>query len=162
MLRVGFGDEASGSRSTHPYNARMKTAACNTTTIEQFKTNGFVHCHRLLDPEQVRSWHDPIEHSVRRHNKETRSLMIETPTRKLLQTINLWQRDTAVANIVRNPTLAETAAALLKLTAYACITTKRCLREAGGGHTPWHCDQYYWPLASAKTVAPDTLNSRHG
>jgi len=25
-------------------------------------------------------------------------------------------------------------------------------KEPGGGHTPWHADQYYWPLASEKTV----------
>jgi ectoine hydroxylase-related dioxygenase (phytanoyl-CoA dioxygenase family) len=25
-------------------------------------------------------------------------------------------------------------------------------KEAGGGITPWHADQYYWPLASDRTV----------
>ncbi|PSC71311.1 phytanoyl-dioxygenase [Micractinium conductrix] len=25
-------------------------------------------------------------------------------------------------------------------------------KSPGGGHTPWHCDQYYWPLGSSKTV----------
>ena len=25
-------------------------------------------------------------------------------------------------------------------------------KEAGGGITPWHADQYYWPLASDKTI----------
>jgi ectoine hydroxylase-related dioxygenase (phytanoyl-CoA dioxygenase family) len=25
-------------------------------------------------------------------------------------------------------------------------------KEPGGGFTPWHADQYYWPLASDKTV----------
>jgi ectoine hydroxylase-related dioxygenase (phytanoyl-CoA dioxygenase family) len=25
-------------------------------------------------------------------------------------------------------------------------------KEAGGGITPWHCDQQYWPLTSDKTI----------
>ena len=25
-------------------------------------------------------------------------------------------------------------------------------KEAHGGHTPWHCDQYYWPLSNPNTV----------
>jgi ectoine hydroxylase-related dioxygenase (phytanoyl-CoA dioxygenase family) len=25
-------------------------------------------------------------------------------------------------------------------------------KEAGGGITPWHADQYYWPLSSSKTI----------
>ena len=25
-------------------------------------------------------------------------------------------------------------------------------KEAGGGITPWHADQYYWPLSSEKTI----------
>jgi ectoine hydroxylase-related dioxygenase (phytanoyl-CoA dioxygenase family) len=25
-------------------------------------------------------------------------------------------------------------------------------KEPGGGHTPWHADQYYWPLSSDRTV----------
>ena len=25
-------------------------------------------------------------------------------------------------------------------------------KEAGGGITPWHADQYYWPLSSDKTI----------
>lgn len=25
-------------------------------------------------------------------------------------------------------------------------------KEAGGGHTPWHQDQYYWPLATRHTI----------
>ena len=25
-------------------------------------------------------------------------------------------------------------------------------KEGGGGITPWHADQYYWPLASDKTI----------
>ena len=25
-------------------------------------------------------------------------------------------------------------------------------KAAGGGFTPWHCDQYYWPVDSDKTI----------
>jgi ectoine hydroxylase-related dioxygenase (phytanoyl-CoA dioxygenase family) len=25
-------------------------------------------------------------------------------------------------------------------------------KEAGGGYTPWHVDQFYWPVATEKTV----------
>lgn len=25
-------------------------------------------------------------------------------------------------------------------------------KEPGGGYTPWHCDQYYWPVQSDKIV----------
>ncbi|MBV8689372.1 MAG: phytanoyl-CoA dioxygenase family protein [Candidatus Eremiobacteraeota bacterium] len=26
------------------------------------------------------------------------------------------------------------------------------IKEPGAGYTPWHADQFYWPLDSAKTI----------
>jgi ectoine hydroxylase-related dioxygenase (phytanoyl-CoA dioxygenase family) len=44
--------------------------------------------------------------------------------------------------------LARIAAELLGVRGVRLYHDQALYKEAGGGFTPWHADQYYWPLAS--------------
>jgi ectoine hydroxylase-related dioxygenase (phytanoyl-CoA dioxygenase family) len=48
--------------------------------------------------------------------------------------------------------LARIAAELLGVNGVRLYHDQSLYKESGGGHTPAHADQYYWPLASDRTV----------
>ncbi len=44
------------------------------------------------------------------------------------------------------------AAALLGVERVRLYHDQALCKEAGGGRTPWHQDQYYWPLDADRTI----------
>ncbi len=68
------------------------------------------------------------------------------------QYMNLWQSDPAMAEITLNAELGRTAAALLGVDAVRVYHDQALYKVAGGGHTPWHQDQWYWPLDTDRTI----------
>lgn len=62
--------------------------------------------------------------------------------------MNLWRRDEAVRRLVFARRLARIAAELMGCRGVRLYHDQALFKEPGGGHTPWHADQHYWPLAS--------------
>ena len=76
----------------------------------------------------------------------------QTYARAFTQRPNLWRYSTVVAELVRSRALAQLAADLMGVAGVRLYHDQALYKEAGGGHTPWHVDQFYWPLASEKTI----------
>ena len=72
--------------------------------------------------------------------------------RAFTQCLNLWRYSATVEALVRSRRLAGIAARLLGVDGVRLYHDQALYKEAGGGPTPWHVDQYYWPLAGAGTV----------
>jgi ectoine hydroxylase-related dioxygenase (phytanoyl-CoA dioxygenase family) len=66
--------------------------------------------------------------------------------------MNIWRNSEAVKQIVFSKRLGQIAADLLEVSGVRLYHDQALYKEPSGGHTPWHADQYYWPLASPKTV----------
>ncbi len=69
-----------------------------------------------------------------------------------LQLFNLWREDEAIKKFVFSRRLAKLAADLMQVEGVRLYHDQALFKEAGGGITPWHADQYYWPLETDKTV----------
>ena len=69
-----------------------------------------------------------------------------------LQIFNLWKEDDAIRELIFSKRIAGIATALLQTKGVRMYHDQALYKEPGGGFTPWHADQYYWPLASDKTV----------
>jgi len=54
--------------------------------------------------------------------------------------------------MVFSPKLGRIAAELLGVTGVRLYHDQALYKEPAGGITPWHADQYYWPLSSERTV----------
>jgi ectoine hydroxylase-related dioxygenase (phytanoyl-CoA dioxygenase family) len=122
-------------------------------TVSSFHQHGHVHCSGLLPAQTVASWHAPIAEAVRHYNTEQRPLAErDTYHKAFLQTVNLWRRDEAVAQITRDDRLAAAAAQLQGVSAVQLYHDQALFKEAGGGGTPWHVDQYYWPMATDRSI----------
>lgn len=69
-----------------------------------------------------------------------------------LQVMNLWTKSDEVKEFVFGKRLARIAAELMEATGVRLYHDQALYKEAGGGITPWHADQYYWPVSSDKMV----------
>jgi ectoine hydroxylase-related dioxygenase (phytanoyl-CoA dioxygenase family) len=57
-----------------------------------------------------------------------------------------------IRELVFSRRLAAIAAGLLGVDGVRLYHDQALYKEAGGGHTPWHADQHYWPLATDRSV----------
>ncbi|MGH9593034.1 MAG: phytanoyl-CoA dioxygenase family protein [Bryobacteraceae bacterium] len=121
--------------------------------IEFFRKNGFVRIKQVFSSGLLEHSRAAISRCVQRLNKQ--SLPMEQRSlydRAFLQVTNLWTQDQTVREFVLGRRLGGIAAALLGVSGVRLYHDQALYKEPGGGITPWHADQYYWPLTSDRTV----------
>lgn len=108
---------------------------------------------QLAAPEEIARFRPAIVRAVETFSTETRSLEDrDTYGKAFLQVTNLWRRDEEVRQFVLNQKFARVAAALLGVERVRLYHDQALFKEPKGGFTPWHQDQYYWPLDTDKTI----------
>lgn len=121
--------------------------------IDEFRENGFVKLKNVISPQTLEWLNGVVSEEVKRLN--TQHLPMEqrdTYGRAFLQVMNIWTRSEPVKDLVFSKRLARIATELMGVKGVRLYHDQALFKEAGGGHTPWHADQYYWPLASDHTV----------
>jgi ectoine hydroxylase-related dioxygenase (phytanoyl-CoA dioxygenase family) len=76
----------------------------------------------------------------------------DTYSKAFLQVMNLWTYSDDVKEFTFGKRLASIAAQLMEVDGVRMYHDQALFKEPGGGFTPWHADQYYWPLETDKTV----------
>lgn len=123
------------------------------TALQDFDANGFVKLPGVLSPETVQYYEPEITSNVIELNTQHLPLTErDTQGKAFLQVCNLWPHSEKVKEFVFSPRLAGIAAALLGVDAVRLYHDQALYKEPGGGVTPWHADQYYWPLSSDRTI----------
>ena len=142
--------------NTMPSNVRTvleEPFLLSTEQINFFRQNGFVKLKNVLSPEAIAYLNATISDEVQRLN--TQHLPLEqrnTYGKAFLQIMNIWTRSQLVKEIVFSKRLAKIAADLLGVSGVRLYHDQALYKEPHGGITPWHADQYYWPLANDATV----------
>lgn len=117
---------------------------------EQFRRDGFIKLKEVLSPEMLAFYGPEITNQVGRLSQETTPLAERsTYGRAFLQVMNLWRHSALVQEFVFNRRLARVAAQLMGGGGVRLYHDQALYKEPGGGLTPMHVDQYYWPLAGA-------------
>lgn len=120
---------------------------------EYFIQNGHVLLRNVMSGESAVTFRHILEHAVQRLNTENRALQDrDTYGKAFLQIMNIWRSDSEVAKFVLAKRFAHIAAQLLGVEQVRLYHDQALFKEPGGGPTPWHQDQYYWPIDSPKTV----------
>lgn len=123
------------------------------TATADFNRDGFIHLSGVLSPETIAEYEPVITSEVIRLNTQHLPLAErDTYGRAFLQVTNLWQQNEKVNRLVFSPRLAGIAAKLLGVHAVRLYHDQALYKEPSGGHTPWHADQYYWPLSSDRCL----------
>ncbi len=121
--------------------------------INFFQENGFIKLKNVLPADTIQYMNETISEEVQRLN--TQHLPMEqrdTYGKAFLQIMNLWTKSDLIKEIVFSKRLAKIATDLLGVKGVRMYHDQALFKEPSGGHTPWHADQYYWPLSNDNTV----------
>ncbi len=125
-------------------------------TVEQidfYEKNRFIKLKNVLSPAVVAFFNTVISEKVAEMSVENTPLQERSTYGKaFLQLFNLWREDERIKALIFSERIAKIAADLMQTEGARLYHDQALFKEAGGGITPWHADQYYWPLASDKTV----------
>jgi ectoine hydroxylase-related dioxygenase (phytanoyl-CoA dioxygenase family) len=125
----------------------------NTEQIRFYRDKGFVKIKNVFSAGSIAYFNEAISEEVERLNTQRLPLsQRDTYGRAFLQIMNLWRTSDRVKEIVFSTRLAKMATELMGVAGVRMYHDQALFKEPGGGHTPWHADQYYWPLRSDKTV----------
>jgi ectoine hydroxylase-related dioxygenase (phytanoyl-CoA dioxygenase family) len=121
--------------------------------IEFYKRNAYIKIKQLIPEECIRYFNGCISEKVAEMNTVLIPLEErDTYGKAFLQLFNLWREDPLIKELIFSPRLARVASELMEVEGVRLYHDQALFKEAGGGITPWHADQYYWPLSSDKTL----------
>lgn len=127
--------------------------ALSPEQIEFYQKNRFIKLKNVFDAETLAHYNAVISRQVATMNTVSTDLNErDTYGKAFLQLFNLWREDEAVKEFVFSKRLANIAANLMQVDGVRMYHDQALFKEGGGGITPWHADQYYWPLSSDKTI----------
>lgn len=125
----------------------------NAAQIAFYKKHQFIKLKQVLSEEALQFFNEVISEQVALMNKEERALEERSTYGKaFLQLFNLWRENALVKELVFSKRIAQIASDLMEVNGARLYHDQALFKEGGGGITPWHADQYYWPLATDKTV----------
>lgn len=121
--------------------------------IAFYQKNRYIKLKNVLDADTLAYYGAAITKKVDELNSQDKPLdQRDTYGKAFLQIFNLWREDETCKEFVMSPRLGQIAAELMQAEGARIYHDQALFKEAGGGITPWHADQYYWPLASDKTI----------
>lgn len=121
--------------------------------IESYRQKGYVKLKNVLSPAVLEHYGALISNLVITLNTLTKPMAERTTyERAFLQIMNLWREDTEVQEFVFSRRLAQIATDLMGVKGVRLYHDQALYKEPSGGITPWHADQFYWPLVSPKTI----------
>jgi ectoine hydroxylase-related dioxygenase (phytanoyl-CoA dioxygenase family) len=118
-----------------------------------YQENRFIKLKQVLNKETLDFFNEAISQVVNKVNKvETALEERSTYGKAFLQLFNLWREDELVKELIFSKRLAKIATDLMLTDGVRIYHDQALFKEGGGGITPWHADQYYWPLQTDKTI----------
>ena len=121
--------------------------------IKFYQTNRFINLKEVLNEETLVFFNKTISARVNKMNTITTKLEERgTYGKAFLQLFNLWREDDVMKELIFSKRLAKIATDLMQVNGVRMYHDQALFKEGGGGITPWHADQYYWPLVTDKTV----------
>jgi ectoine hydroxylase-related dioxygenase (phytanoyl-CoA dioxygenase family) len=121
--------------------------------IAFYKKHQFIKLNQVLSEDALQYFNEVVSEQVALMNKEERALEERSTYGKaFLQLFNLWREHALVKELVFSKRIAQIASDLMEVNGVRLYHDQALFKEGGGGITPWHADQYYWPLATDKTV----------
>jgi ectoine hydroxylase-related dioxygenase (phytanoyl-CoA dioxygenase family) len=118
-----------------------------------FESDGHALVRGLASPEEAAAYLPLIEKAALETawNKDLAEKG-DAYSQAFLQSFNLWRVDPDIARFVLSKRFAGVAAALLGVERVRLYHDQALCKGPGGSRTPWHQDQYYWPLDTDRTI----------
>lgn len=121
--------------------------------IAFYQKNRYIKLKNVFDAETLEYYEKAITQKVNEINTQDKPIdQRDTYGKAFIQIFNLWQKDETCKEFVLSKRLGQIATELMQTNGARLYHDQALYKEAGGGITPWHADQYYWPLSTDKTV----------
>ncbi len=121
--------------------------------ISFYQKNRYIKLKQVLNEETLDFFNKAITERVEKMNTvETPLEQRSTYGKAFLQLFNLWREDEVVKQLIFSKRLGKIASDIMQTDGARIYHDQALFKEGGGGITPWHADQYYWPLETDKTV----------
>ena len=123
--------------------------------MQAFRSEGFVILRGVLTRNEVEAFREEVKRATFERNNEKRKLEERDAFGKaFLQTMNLRLYSEGVMKLVASRRLGKIAADLMGVDGVRVYHDQSLFKEPGKGTnpTPWHQDQYYWPLEELTTT----------
>ncbi|MEO7989839.1 MAG: phytanoyl-CoA dioxygenase family protein [Chryseolinea sp.] len=127
--------------------------AVSPEAIRFYQKNGYIKLKNVLSAETLSYYGEVITDWVFKLNKLTKPMEERTTYEKaFLQVMNLWRESDSIKEFVFSKRLAQIATELMQVQGVRLYHDQALYKESSGGITPWHADQFYWPLSNVNTV----------
>jgi len=137
----------------NPFQLLTQPYLLASDQIAYYEKNGFIKLKNVLSVQLLGSLNAIISNCVTKLQKEVKPLdERDTYGKAFLQLFNLWKHDEQIAQLVLSKRLGQIASQLMQVEGVRLYHDQALFKESGGGITPWHADQHYWPLQSDKTI----------
>lgn len=139
-------------------NAKNLTAldedySLTSDQINSYQDKGHILLKGVAIAEEIPAYESAISTLVKELSNQDKPLAERnTYGKAFIQITNLWQKNEAVRRFTLARRFAKIAADLMGVEGVRIYHDQALFKEPGGGHTPWHQDQIYWPLDTNKTI----------
>jgi ectoine hydroxylase-related dioxygenase (phytanoyl-CoA dioxygenase family) len=121
--------------------------------VQSYRENGYLRLRGVLSPATIARYREAITGVVHQRSASRPPLAERNVyDRAFLQVTNVWRASEPVKEFVMGKRLARIAARVMGCRGVRLWHDQALYKEPGGGFTPWHADQYYWPLASDRSI----------
>ena len=121
--------------------------------ISNFQENGHILLREVATKSEIEHFQPIISETVKKYSTESRPIAErDTYGKAFLQITNLWEVSEKIREFVFAKKFAQIAADLLGVKKVRLYHDQALFKEANGGFTPWHQDQFYWNLDTPKTI----------
>ncbi|MFD2201998.1 phytanoyl-CoA dioxygenase family protein [Shivajiella indica] len=118
-----------------------------------YHENKYIKLKDVLSPDVIHYYNSIISEEVDKLNSVTLPMESrDTYGKAFLQIFNLWRENEEIKALVLSKRLAGIASELMGCEKVRIYHDQALFKEPGGGITPWHADQYYWPIDTDKTI----------
>jgi ectoine hydroxylase-related dioxygenase (phytanoyl-CoA dioxygenase family) len=118
-----------------------------------YAENGYIKLRQVLPAELLEHYRVFISAKVAELTAEKLPLdQRSTYDKAFLQVGNLWLKSDEAREFVFGKRLARIATELMGCRGVRLYHDQALYKEPGGGITPWHADQYYWPVSNDNIV----------
>ncbi|MGG1638965.1 phytanoyl-CoA dioxygenase family protein [Paenibacillus sp. NRS-1760] len=118
-----------------------------TEQIQLFQEKGHIKLNQVASSEEIDVYRPIIGEKVKElnyHNKPIEER--DTYGKAFIQVSNIWEQSAEIQRFVYARRFAKIAAELLGVDGVRIYHDQALFKEPGGGITPWHQDQIYWPV----------------
>lgn len=127
--------------------------ALTAEQVARYRRDGFIKLKHVLDAATLERYGRAIADYVAAKARDLPPLAARGTYGKAFQQIsNIWPHEEVIREFVFAPRLARLAAELMEVRGVRMYHDQALFKEPGGGFTPWHADQQYWPMSSDRSV----------